>query len=188
MEIFEGKTSCAFSGRTLSGRTLSGHNFSERALFFGALSGLALLAASLLLADPARAATPNKDAENIRRLDIMLMVTGLRCRTTSDNFQPDYARFTRNQLPLLNKAAATLRADLARRNGSAGAERALDKMSVTMANEFGQGHPWLNCADLKQVTRNLAGVQGEETLAEAAEQLLAPRGNPRLAYGGRWSD
>ena len=33
------------------------------------------------------------DAEKIRRLDIMLMVTGLRCRDTEDDFQGDFSQF-----------------------------------------------------------------------------------------------
>lgn len=164
--------------------------FGERLLFSGALLGLAALFISFTLADPARAASPagvadNGRAENIRRLDIMLMVTGLRCRTTSDDFRSDYARFTKNQLPVLNQAAATLRGDLARRYGSGGADKALDRMSVTMANSYGLGHPWLNCAQLKSVTRDLADMRSEAALADAAAQLLAPRGNPQLAYGGK---
>lgn len=167
-----------------------GHAIAERALLSGGLLGLALLFTSLALADPARAASPSGDlengrAENIRRLDIMLMVTGLRCRTTGDDFRSDYARFTTNQLPVLNQAAATLRGDLARRYGSGGADKALDRMSVTMANSYGLGHPWLNCAQLKSVTRDLADMRSEAALADAAAQLLAPRGNPQLAYGGK---
>lgn len=171
MEIIEGR---------------AGGPAAERSLFFGSLISLVTLVSGLLLADPANAASSMDKAENIRRLDIMLMVTGLRCRTTPDNFQPDYARFTTRQLPLLNKASTTLKDDLARRYGSAGADRALDKLSTTMANAYGSGHPWLSCAELKMVTRNLADVQGEETLSEAAEQLLAPMGNnAQLAYARR---
>ena len=43
-------------------------------------------AAGMVLSFPA-AAGGTDQAEKIRRLDIMLMVTGLRCRTTRDNFQ-----------------------------------------------------------------------------------------------------
>ena len=32
-----------------------------------------------------------------------------------------------------------------------GANRALDKISVTMANDYGNGHPWLGCDQLKKV-------------------------------------
>lgn len=140
----------------------------------------ALGAASLLCTVPAGAMSMSQ-AEKLRRLDIMLMVTGLRCRTTSSNFQADYGRFTTNHIGELNAATASLRAELAKRHGAAGANRALDKLSVQMANEYGQGHPWLDCAQLKQVTRGLAMARGSAPLAEAADQLLAERGSAQLA-------
>jgi hypothetical protein len=137
----------------------------------------------MLCAAPAQAAT-NADAESLRRLDIMLMVTGLRCRTTADNFQADYGRFTTKHYPELQAAALTMKADLAKRHGAAGANRALDKMSVQMANEYGQGHPWLNCAQLKQVTRGLATSEGSATLARASKTLLQAHGSAQLALAG----
>lgn len=124
-------------------------------------------------------------AELIRRLDIMLMVTGLRCRTGRDDFQADYGQFTRRHMPVLNAANAELRADYARRYGPGGAARALDRISTTMANRYGQGHPWLGCAQLRQVTRDLALVSGRATLEEAADQLLADSGSARLAWQAR---
>jgi hypothetical protein len=124
-------------------------------------------------------------AEKIRRLDIMLMVTGLRCRTTADNFQADYGHFTAAHIHTLNAASTRLKEDLSLRHGPVAAHRALDRMSVTMANSYGQGHPWLNCAQLKTVARNLAAAQGEGPLLEAANQLLAPTGSPHLALARR---
>lgn len=144
----------------------------DRSLLGGSLLALVALAIGLVVTNPANAAGTMSDAEKIRRLDIMLMVTGLRCRTTPDNFQADYGRFTTNQLSTLNQANAQLRADLARRYGAAGAKRELDRLSVTMANSYGQGHPWLNCAELKMVARNLSEVRGRAALVEAANQLL----------------
>jgi hypothetical protein len=143
------------------------------------------LAACLMLASMPAAANPLDDAEQLRRLDIMLMVTGLRCRTTADNFQADYSRFTTVHYATLNGAAATLRSNLAQRQGAAGADRALDKLSVTMANTYGQGHPWLDCGQLKQVTRDLAMAQGRAPLVEAANQLLANQGTPQFAWAQR---
>lgn len=145
----------------------------------GIAAGLA--AASMLLTVPASAAPGMSQGEKIRRLDIMLMVTGLRCRKTSDNFQPDYGRFTTNHIGTLNAATRSMKADLARRYGAAGANRALDKMSVQMANQYGQGHPWLSCGQLKQVTRTLADMRGVNPLVEAADELL-DRGPRRMAW------
>lgn len=146
------------------------------------LSGVAavLAAASLLTTAPAYAGDMSK-AEKLRRLDIMLMVTGLRCRTTADNFQADYRRFTTNHIGELNQSARALRDELAVRNG-AGADRALDRLSVTMANAYGQGHPWLNCNELKLVARGLADARGEAPLVAAADQLLGSGGAAQLAY------
>ena len=147
-------------------------------------ASVAALAMGLMCAPPAQAAAMS-GAEKIRRLDIMLMVTGLRCRTTADNFTADYGRFTSSQLSELNEAAAELRADLATRHGQAGANRALDRLSTGMANGYGQGHPWLSCGDLKLVARNLANVRGRAVLEEAADQLLATQSPPQFALAGR---
>ncbi|MFN3516539.1 MAG: S-adenosyl-L-homocysteine hydrolase [Novosphingobium sp.] len=127
---------------------------------------------SLLTFSPATANPGLREAEMIRKLDIMLMVTGLRCRTTADNFQPDYGRFTANHIATLNAASNTLKADYSRRFGPAGASRALDKLSVQMANEYGQGHPWLSCRQLKQVAQSLADMRGAAPLVAAADELL----------------
>lgn len=152
------------------------------------VAGIAVGAASLLalnVAQPAFAASGTGDAEKLRRMDIMLMVTGLRCRTTVDNFIPDYGRFTSRHMGELNAANRELKDQFARELGPKGAERALDKMSVVMANEYGGGHPWLNCSELRQVTKSLAAVQGRATLVEAANQLLDHKPTPLLALAGR---
>jgi hypothetical protein len=163
--------------------------------------GAVLAAASMMTASPAMAAVPAAQtsaaskpaaaatfnmagAEDLRRLDIMLMVTGLRCRKTADDFQADYGRFTTKHYPELQAAALSLKSDLAKRYGAAGANRALDKMSVQMANEYGQGHPWLSCGDLKQVTRGLATSVGSASLTAASRTLLKPTGSARLALAG----
>jgi hypothetical protein len=154
----------------------------ERTLLGATVVGLV---ASMAIATPAQAAGSMSGAEKLRRLDIMLMVTGLRCRSTADNFTADYGRFTTSQLGDLNAAAAELKSDLARTYGAAGAQRALDRLSTTMANGYGQGHPWLGCGDLKLVAQNLATVHGRATLEEAADQLLADYSPPRFAWARR---
>ena len=143
-------------------------------------SAAVLAAVSLVVAVPASADELDQ-AEKLRKLDIMLMVTGLRCRTTADNFQADYARFTTAHLAELNAAGAALQADYTRRNGPGSSGRALDRMSTVMANSYGGGHPWLNCAQLGAVARNLAAARGAAPLVEAADQLLAASGSPQIA-------
>lgn len=133
----------------------------------------ALAALGLVCAMPAQAAA-NADAEKLRRLNIMLMVTSLRCRTTPDNFQGEFQRFEAAHIGELNQAASDLRRGLVARYGAVGANRALDRISTGMANEYGQGHPWLGCAELKVTTRILTNMRGRDALIEAADQLLAP--------------
>ncbi len=130
-----------------------------------------LAAAGLLIAMPAQA-TGASTAEKLRKLDIMLMVTGLRCRTTESNFTADFAAFEAAHMLALNAASTAMRDSMVPRFGISGANRALDRISTSMANQYGQGHPWLNCAELKQVTRSLADMQGTQALVEAADQLL----------------
>jgi hypothetical protein len=144
----------------------------------GVAAGLA--AASMLISVPVNAAGWSQ-AEKLRRLDIMLMVTGLRCRTGPDNFQGDYGRFTTNHLPALNAASNSLKRELSARHGAGGVNRALDRLSVQMANHYGQGHPWLSCGQLKQVTRSLAEARGSAPLLAAADQLLADTGSSQIA-------
>jgi len=151
-------------------------------LIKGIAAGLA--GAAIVSSVPATAGSMSQ-AEKLRRLDIMLMVTGLRCRTTADNFQADYGRFTTNHIATLNAASNSLKAELSGRHGAGGATRALDRLSVTMANSYGQGHPWLNCGQLKQVARSLAAMHGSAPLQEAADQLLAARGTAQFAWARR---
>jgi hypothetical protein len=119
-------------------------------------------------------------AEMVRKLDIMLMVSSLRCRKTSDSFQAEYQNFSARHLHELNAASDELKSDLAQRYGQKGAVRALDRMSVRMANQYGQGHPWLDCHQLKKVTGDLADNREPGALLAAAEKLLDEGGRVNL--------
>lgn len=138
--------------------------------------------AALAMPIPAGAFTQD-EAEQVRRLDIMLMVTSLRCRMGSDNFQAQYGNFTTRHLTTLNSAARTLEAGLVRKYGTKGAKRALDKISVGIANEYGQGHPWLGCRELKKIATELSQSRNPTDLSLAATELLAtgPRNGGRFA-------
>ena len=131
------------------------------------------IAAGLLLAgQPAAAETELDKAQKLRELDIMLMVTSLRCRFGADDFRADYRAFSSRHLNTMNAAARQLTSALSTRHGARGATRALDRLSTRMANAYGGGHPRLGCGELKQVTRRLAQQQSS-TLATAASELLA---------------
>jgi hypothetical protein len=148
-----------------------------------AIAAAALVALGVTSA-PASANRPMSGSEKLRRLDVMLMVTSLRCRTTADNFNVEYGRFTNSHMADLNRANADLRGELATRFGAAGANRQLDRLSTVMANTYGQGHPWLSCRELKSVAGQLANLRGQATLEEAADELLSDRA-PALAYARR---
>ena len=130
-------------------------------------------AAAVLLTPVSAGAVSPREAEQIRKLDIMLMVTSLRCRMGADDFQPHYRKFSANHLPTLNHAAKTLEGGLVKRHGKKGAKRALDRISVGMANQYGQGHPWLECNQLKDITHDLSRSTSSADLTVAADELLA---------------
>lgn len=135
----------------------------------------AVLAASMMATTPvsAQGCWNNHaiDAAKVRNLDIMLMVTGLRCRMGPDNFQPDYYKFSSHHMAELNAANGLLRAQL-HGAGTKAADRALDRMSVTIANSYGTGHPELSCKELRRVTRDLASSKMRGGLVEAANALV----------------
>ncbi|MCP5397625.1 MAG: S-adenosyl-L-homocysteine hydrolase [Sphingomonadaceae bacterium] len=136
------------------------------------LAGVAA-AAMLIAATPAQAGQAELSAEKLRKLDIMLMVSALRCRHGQDDFQADYNRFAKRHLPAMSAAHRTLSAQYTGRFGASGGKRALDKLSVSMANRYGQGHPWMDCHELGAVTRDLADRAQGDRLDEAADLLLA---------------
>ena len=134
----------------------------------------AVLAALATLASAAPAnASAASDAAQLRKLDIMLMVSSLRCRFGPDNFQADYERFSTTQHATMQDAFEVLQADYTTHMGSSGAKKALDTMSVGMANHYGQGHPWLGCGDLKAMTRDLASSGDRARLLGVAGEVLA---------------
>jgi hypothetical protein len=159
--------------------------FVTRKALRGVLAAATACAMALGAAAPAMASDALIGAEKLRKLDIMLMVTSLRCRTTADSFSVEYGQFTTNHLAELNEASDTLRGDFARRLGPVGSARALDRVSTVMANQYGQGHPWLSCRELKSVTSELAQLRGEEALLDAADDLLGDGASPELAYARR---
>jgi hypothetical protein len=122
---------------------------------------------------PAAAAVSPAEASKLRQLDIMLMVTSLRCRFGADNFQADYDRFATNQNPLMQDAFRSLQADYTARMGPTQTKKALDSISVGMANQYGQGHPWLGCGELKSIAQDLARTQDAASLVAVADDVLA---------------
>ena len=145
---------------------------------------VSLAANSMLVSVPAQAGTMSS-AEKIRRLDIMLMVTGLRCRATADDFQADFHAFEGRHMAEINAALDSLHGEMLARYGRAGADRELDRLSVSMANQFGNGHPWLGCHELKGAAQDLAQEPGAEPLIAAADQMLTGDDGTQLASADR---
>ncbi len=147
--------------------------------FKRAVTGLvaAMTVASVTFASPAAAQNAPAEqghAENIRKLNIMLMVTSLRCRAGAHDFQSEYERFTANYMPDLQQAGSQLRMRLEAEHGKRGGRLELDRIGVGIANGYGGGHPWLNCEGLKGATYALNQQRGTVNLALAAEELLSP--------------
>ncbi|MGC1270364.1 MAG: S-adenosyl-L-homocysteine hydrolase [Croceibacterium sp.] len=111
-------------------------------------------------------------AASLRRLDMMLMVTSLRCRFGEDDFRVEYDRFRASNLPVLRDAALMVTGEFTRQYGKQGAIREFDRMNVAMANYYGAGHPRLDCHELKQAAGQLVAPQGEAGLVAAAARLL----------------
>jgi hypothetical protein len=132
----------------------------------------AAIACVATMASGTAMANPMSKAEKLRRLDIMLMVTGLRCRAGSDDFQGDFAQFEAHHMAELNRAAQDLTKESNGTNGAPDA-RALDRLSTAMANAYGGGHPWLGCHELKGLAHQLAVADGEESLVAAADETLS---------------
>ena len=96
----------------------------------------------------------------------MLMVNSLRCRHTGHDFRMDYDGFARRQQAHLDAAAATLSRSLG--------EASLDRISVQIANRYGDGHPWLDCAELREIARELAQNSDAVQMAAIAQWVLNP--------------
>jgi len=112
------------------------------------------------------------NAEAIRSLNIMLMVTSLRCRTSAFDFRNEYDLFARAHQANLAEAHDTLARNMAATHGEDGSHRALDRIGVRIANRYGDGHPTLGCSDLKNVTLELAMSQDGANLSRMADRLL----------------
>lgn len=147
------------------------------------LAAAMLAATSLVATAPAQAqscwGSEAVNAAKLRNLDVMLMVTALRCRMGADNFQADYYDFSAAHQAELNLANGVLRAQFTGA-GTTAANRALDKMSTGIANNYGMGHPDLGCHELLQITRDLTSTEVGGALLDAADALV---GAPEIPGG-----
>lgn len=102
----------------------------------------------------------------------MLMVTALRCRFGEQDFLADYHQFAARHRGALQRANAAMLAELAQKHGAKGAVEVLDRISIRIANRYGNGHPWLDCSALKQATQDLNATQDAGRFAAQVALLL----------------
>jgi hypothetical protein len=123
-----------------------------------------------------------QDAAKISNLNMMLMVTALRCRGGQDNFLAQYNKFVRANNALLGSQNSLIRTHFAKAMGAKGAESALDKLATGYANSYGAGHPNMGCKELKALATRVADEkQGVASLSSIAYRVV---GNSTLP-GGR---
>lgn len=106
----------------------------------------------------------------LRQLDVMLLVSSLRCRLGPDDFKADYDSFLEQHRPMLSQANHIILDDMTSRVGAIGALEALDRMSVGIANHYGERGSF-GCRELKAVTQELARG-GDEDIPMAADMLV----------------
>jgi hypothetical protein len=141
----------------------------------GKMAALAL--AVTMVANPAQACWTSieHDAAKVANLNTMMMVSALRCRYGQDNFLSEYNQFVRTHNHLLGSQNAAVRSHFARMNGAKGADSALDRFVIGIANHYGAGHKSLGCIELKQLARELASKShdGASLLALAETNIEA---------------
>jgi len=130
------------------------------------------IAGSMPSDNSASSGASTSDSGKLLQLDLMLMVTELRCRNTADDFQADFQAFEARHLADLNAAARDILTTYMGRMGMIEANLAFDRLSVQIANQYGAGHPWLGCHDLKWLAQSLAQNDGREVLLQAASEIL----------------
>jgi hypothetical protein len=114
----------------------------------------AALAAAMPLA-PATANTCWKtaaiEAAQVRDMDMMLMVSALRCRGTAHNFLPAYNRFVQDKRVALTGLNDELRAHFRAQVGPIAGLGAYDDYVTSLANIYGAGVGGLACRDLQSI-------------------------------------
>lgn len=157
--------------RTVVSREMA-YQRSENALVGSSLLALLFLMIGLAIASPAKAAERPTDAEKINQVDVMLLVTSLRCRFGNDDFRAEYDELRTTHEAEFGDASRQIKAEFLKSDPRDAAQRSFDAFVTRVANTYGNGHPWLGCAELKSVTGTLAKMQGREPLIEAYGQLV----------------
>lgn len=144
---------------------------------------LATAAAAIAVTSmPASAGSAANDARQLRQLDMMLMVTNLRCRRLGADFTNEYSRFSSAHLTTMKGANQQLLATYGGNGSASQRTNNLDRMITAMANQYGLGHPWLECGELKQLAHDLSRERDYTRLLAAADEVLTPQRPSTLAF------
>lgn len=140
-------------------------------------------ALGMLVAQPAQACWSDHEAKaaSVANLNMMMMVTALRCRNGKDNFLSDYNRFVKNNNGVLGSQNAVIKARFARLNGVKGAEGATDRFTIGLANHYGTGHATMGCGELKKLAADLGSKSRDSVALINIAELKA--GTPKLPGG-----
>ncbi len=140
-------------------------------------------ALGILSAQSAQACWSDNEAQaaSIANLNMMMMVTALRCRKGDYNFLAEYNHFVKNNNAALGAQNAVIKARFARMNGTQRAEAEMDGFTVGLANHYGTGHTIMGCAELKQLATDLASLSRDMTSLVNIADLHA--GMPTLPGG-----
>jgi hypothetical protein len=157
----------------------------------GKLAVLGALAV-MMTAGQANACWSNaeQEAAKVANLNMMMMVTALRCRKSSDDFLADYNRFVIRNNPMLGVQNAVVRNHFMRMNGAKAADRAMDQFVIGLANNYGAGHDRMSCGQLKDIARELASKNHDSnsllSIAEAnVERFPLPGGSCPVAIASK---
>jgi hypothetical protein len=115
-------------------------------------------AMGILGAQPVQACWTDSEANaaSIANLNMMMMVSALRCRKGADNFLAEYNRFVKSNNATLGAQNAIIKSRFARMNGAASAEGAMDRFTIGLANRYGGGTVDMGCSELKSIASDLA--------------------------------
>jgi hypothetical protein len=140
-------------------------------------------ALGMLGVQPAQACWSDSEANaaSVANLNMMMMVTALRCRNGPDNFLAEYNQFVKTNNATLGAQNALIKSRFARMNGAAAAEGAMDRFTIGLANRYGGGTIDKGCSELKVIAGNLASKGRDAASLIAIANVNATR--PSLPGG-----
>ena len=115
-------------------------------------------------------------AAKVRDMQTMMMVAGLRCRTTGTDVLASYNRFVVRHRAAITEVNGRLKAHFNAAYGQVEGARNYDRFTTALANAYGAGGSGAdNCADMASLADRAAAARGGLELASLAEERgMAP--------------